>query len=164
MKTIPLGCSEAVALVDDEDYALLSRFCWSLVWTKNKRQRYASCTLGHEAKRIQVRMHHLILGGVQRRIDHIDGDGLNNQKLNLRPATQTENMWNRKVQKHSSRYKGVTFLKRTGKWIASIRLQKVKKHLGTFTSEIDAARAYDAAAAANFGNFARTNQMEGLLN
>jgi hypothetical protein len=155
MKLIPLT-KGAFAAVDDEDYALLSRFKWRLA--KGKGSSYAQTQL----KRRTIKMHRLILGG--QHVDHRDGNGLNNQKHNLRPATPTQNSWNRKAQKHSSKYKGVHFMKANRKWMASIRLEGKKKHLGYFENEFDAAMAYDAAAAANFGNFARTNKMEGLLN
>jgi hypothetical protein len=90
-------------------------------------------------------------------IDHVDGDGLNNQKRNLRKATPTQNGGNRVIQKHSSKFKGVTWWKKPKKWVACIRFN-TRIHLGYFESETDAAKAYDAAALKLFGDFALTNE------
>ncbi|OLE10689.1 MAG: hypothetical protein AUG89_11540 [Acidobacteria bacterium 13_1_20CM_4_56_7] len=107
-------------------------------------------------------MHNLV-SGIPIGVDHVDGNPLNNQRANLRQANRYQNGQNRKVQKHSSRFKGVSFWKSVGKWVASINVNGKKRHLGYFKDETDAAKRYDRAAELNFGVFARTNKQMGLL-
>lgn len=98
-------------------------------------------------------------------VDHIDGDGLNNHRSNLRPATRSQNLHNsRKHVKSASRFKGVTPDGHGyGGWRALIMVDYRRISLGTFRSEVDAARAYDAAALEYCGEFAATNASLGLL-
>lgn len=91
-------------------------------------------------------------------VDHVNGNGLDNTRENLRLCSRTENLRNKRGYKNtSSKYKGV-YLLSSGMWRAKIGLgSKNSKHLGVFTLEEDAARAYDAAALFYFGEFARLN-------
>jgi AP2 domain len=88
--------------------------------------------------------------------DHIDGNGLNNQRSNLRPATASQNCINRRTWGRSA-YRGVSWFKLYSKWNAAISYQRKSRNLGYFASEEDAARAYDAAARELHGAFARLN-------
>ncbi len=92
-------------------------------------------------------------------VDHINGDRLDNSRRNLRICTRQQNLRNsRKRTSTSSKYKGVCFYRSRNKWIAYVGIGETKsKHLGYFLSEEDAARAYDKAAAALFGEFAKLN-------
>ena len=92
-------------------------------------------------------------------VDHINGNGLDNRKANLRLATGTQNGYNRrKTRKRTwSKYKGVTFDKRRKKWEGKIVINGRKQHLGSFTNELDAGRAYDEAAKKYHGEFALLN-------
>ncbi len=159
MKEIPLTRG-LVALVDDRDYATLMRLApWHVL--KGPRTFYASHNYpmgqGRGRPTGSITMHVALMGkrrGVD--IDHIDGNGLNNQRSNLRWATRSQNRANaRKPRNSAARFKGVSFIKRLGKFQASIG--KPKRYLGVFTSEEDAARAYDAAANTLYGEFARPN-------
>ena len=90
--------------------------------------------------------------------DHKDGNGLNNQRYNLRWATKTQNRQNQRPQEGcTSRFKGVRWDKNARKWRACIKVQGKQVHLGFYSLEIDAARAYDNAALLYFKEFARTN-------
>lgn len=89
-------------------------------------------------------------------VDHADKDGLNNRRANLRPCSFSQNMANRR-QHNSTGYRGVSQDKRYGYWTAYIQVDKKLTHLGTFPSGEAAARAYDAAALAGFGEFAQLN-------
>lgn len=97
-------------------------------------------------------------------IDHIDGDGLNNQINNLRLASQQENCRNkRKFVSTASQYKGI-FLKEyigengiTYSWYAVITYNGKSHHIGSYSSEIEAAHVYDSKAKELFGEFARLN-------
>ena len=86
------------ALVDDEDYPLISKYKWHAVKRGNQpNQWYAvTCQIGRNTK-----MHHIVMG--VKRCDHIDGDGLNNTHANLREATILQNSWNRRKPRQLSR-------------------------------------------------------------
>jgi hypothetical protein len=150
-----------VAQVDDEDFDRLNARCWRVRLRKGRPHEVSS---GHDYSL----MHREVLkaGPGDPEIDHKDGNPLNNQKSNLRFATDLQQLWNSGVRsdsRHSS-YKGVQTNgpKRRTPWRARIKvLQPNGKsrciHLGSFTDEIQAARAYDAAAVKHFGVFARVN-------
>lgn len=91
-------------------------------------------------------------------VDHIDGNGLNNQKSNLRQCTYAQNKQNsRKRKRTSSQFKGVNFHKGGQNWQAYITVNKKRIWLGRFNSEIEAASIYDAKARECFGEYAVTN-------
>lgn len=162
MREVKLGASGLVALVDDEDFDLVNEYKWYL--KKPNRPHYTFYTyrrwgvygdwVGRRYK--SQRMHNLIMQELW--IDHIDGDGLNNQKSNLRKCTNSENLANvRNTIGSSSRYKGVYLRKDTQKWDAHICKDRKKYALGSYTLEVEAALAYDRAAQELFGEFARLN-------
>jgi hypothetical protein len=142
------------ALVDDDDYDDLNRWRWY-----RHPRGYAYRQTKIKGVRATVYMHRIILAAPKGiGVDHIDGDTANNQRSNLRLATQSQNMANGGARKNgSSRYKGVC--RRTGetKWTAAIRKDGRSYQIGMFADEVDAARAYDAAAREMFGEFARVN-------
>jgi hypothetical protein len=142
------------AVVDDADFALVSQYRWNAYLDRNTY--YAKRNVPTVSGQRTQRMHALITGWP--RVDHIDGDGLNNQHDNLRLATSQQNRRNSHGRRTaSSRFKGVS-LYRSGKWQAQIGVSPgVLRYLGQFASEIDAALAYDVAARDLFGEFARLN-------
>lgn len=155
VKAIPLtkGC---VAIVDDEDYDRLAAIKWHAT-SRRGRPRYAASREGGA----HLYMHREVLGlpTGSGEVDHVDGDGFNNRRANLRLATHAQNAYGQKVQSRpkSSRFKGVHLDRRTGRWIAMVKQHQRARHLGVFDSEVEAARAYDAAAREAFGDFARLN-------
>ena len=91
-------------------------------------------------------------------VDHIDGDGLNNRRSNLRLCSATENARNRRpVPNCHSRYKGVSWHKRQKKWAVRIGKPKESIYLGSFDDEMEAGVAYDRKAEELFGEFAYLN-------
>lgn len=144
------------ALVDASDLPLVEQFGWSL----DPTSRYAVAYLDPLNPRRCVRMHRLIMQARSDQVvDHINGDGLDNRRTNLRVCTQAENSRNRrKFGGWTSRYKGVSLARgRRTPWRAQIRQGGRVRCLGYFSTEEDAATAYDAAAKEAFGQFARLN-------
>jgi hypothetical protein len=92
-------------------------------------------------------------------VDHDNHHGLDNRRSNLRQVTHAENQQNARktISKTTSRFKGVDFVKATGKWRARIVVNGRRLFLGSFTDELDAARAYDEAAMKYFKEFACLN-------
>jgi len=92
-------------------------------------------------------------------VDHINHNGLDNRKANLRPATRAQNNYNRQRQRNktSTEYKGISWRKDRKKWVAEIRVDYKGICLGYFDDEIGAARAYDSAARIFQGEYAELN-------
>lgn len=110
------------------------------------------------------RNHRLIFlyhyGYLPKYIDHIDRNKLNNRIENLRNVVHQQNQWNRSKSKNSSsQYKGVTWDKQTNKWMVQIKINKKQIHLGRFTNEIDAAKAYNKKATELFKEYANINEV-----
>lgn len=162
MKIVPLHGKKAmgrVALVDDGDYELVMQYKW-YVWERTSRGTregpYAIAAITRRRKTINLKMHKFLTGYA--RTDHKDGNGLNNQRSNLRPATDAQNMANkRKKAKGTSTYKGVSLDKRCGTWHAYIGVGRKTVNLGGFKNEQEAAKAYDRAACAAYGEYAWLN-------
>lgn len=92
--------------------------------------------------------------------DHINGNGLDNRKANLRPATRSQNGANSRLSSRStSGYKGVSYDRARGSWKAQIGFRGENRFLGRYPTAEQAAAAYDAAAQELFGAYARTNQI-----
>lgn len=159
MRTIPLGGKRAagrIALIDDEDWNLVSPYRW---WVQEqvrvgprRHGPYAAATLPQHQN---IFMHNLILG--HKRVDHADGDGLNNQRANLRIATRSQNGANSGPRRGTSQFKGVSWSRKDSSWRAQITVDRYMRFLGNFSDEEAAARAYDAAALAAWGEFAYLN-------
>jgi hypothetical protein len=110
-----------------------------------------------------ILLHRAILKTDAPRIDHINGNGLDCRRSNMRPSTPSQNGANAKRSKaNKSGFKGVAWDSTRGKWFASIRVDRRTIALGRFDDIIVAALAYDSAARQHFGPFARTNFTEGV--
>jgi len=152
------------ALVDAEDFDRLNRYSW-FVWipASNKRLIYAVRKVRAGKKYGKVLMHREVVNAPRGiKVDHKNNshpeNGLDNRKENLRVASDAQNQWN--ARKHidatTSRFKGVVRCK-DGYWQAQLQVNRVRKYLGRFKTELAAAKAYNEAAIKLFGDFARIN-------
>lgn len=162
MKKIKLGRNgdQGFAKVDDADYPALNEYIWTrqAIGKNFYAVRFEYSPTG---KNKLIRMHREILGEKAGPCtDHIDGDGLNNQRENLRVCVKGQNSYNRKKsKKNASKYKGVfPYHGKNGTtWRALIGHNGKIEHLGMFDTEEAAAHAYDLMAKKYFGEFARLN-------
>jgi hypothetical protein len=145
------------AIVDDEDYPLLSRHTWYIRSTTYPNKPYPSTNLPLKNGKLRLLpMHYFIMGTGN--VDHWNQDTLDNQKHNLRPSTHQENGWNtRKLVRTgnpcSSQFKGVSYSPYKGRdrWIVLIKHVERGQHkstgkvirVGYFWDEIEAAKAYN---------------------
>ena len=162
---IEIGLTQGkVAIVDDVDSDLNK-----ITWHTN-RNTYRVCYAERTVKGKCVVMHRVVMERVLSRrltrfdsVDHINCDGLDNRRSNLRLANRSQQQANTPKQRTTkgkptySKYKGVSWYKHIQKWAARIQVDLRDVHLGVFESEEDAARAYDKAAKESFGEFAKLN-------
>lgn len=148
------------ALISEEDFDLVHPYRWHVIQGQRKSgtpyKTYAARK--HEGKTRY--MHHEILPKQRgRKVDHINGDTLDNRRENLRYVTSRQSCMNtfKTCNKKTSRYKGVHWSKAWGRWRAQIMFEGRTKMLGGFESEQQAAKAYDLEASKLFGVFAKLN-------
>jgi hypothetical protein len=146
--------------VDEKDWQEQSKFVWQATWSEGSRRFYAQ-----RSKRLDdgslktVKLHREILGLTKRtpHVDHVNGNPLDNRRSNIRLATPSQNMMNKKLTKaNHSGFKGVSRDPRHAhsRWVANITIQRKQKYLGTFDTKELAHAAYCAAAAELHGEFA----------
>jgi len=149
-------------LVDDEDYDSTVKYRWKVKQSGN------TCYAVRNSNKKEIRLHRVIANAKKGEIvDHIDGNGLNNQKSNLRICTQAQNQFNRKKVLGKSKYKGVYNWHSKNKnpksyWVAHIRKDGEMYSLGCFRDQEQAAIAYDQAASILFKDFATINISDSL--
>jgi hypothetical protein len=137
-----------VAQVSDEDYSKISKRRWQY---HSKGYAISGGDLMHrvimEVKKGQY-------------VDHVNGNKLDNRRENLRVCTLSQNNMNRKgYNGKTSKYKGVSRHKQTGKWIACITVKKKQTYIGLFVTQEDAALAYNKKAKSLHGEYATLNEV-----
>ena len=145
------------AIVDAENYEWLMQWKWTALICRGIV--YAKRSSVYKKRNTPILMHRQIMGTPKNmKTDHCNGNGLINTHDNLRVCTHAQNMRNQYIRNGlSSKYKGVSWDKRYEKWQAYITINRKKRHLGYFISELEAAYAYNAAALKYYGEFARLN-------
>jgi hypothetical protein len=156
MREIPLT-KGYVALVDDDDFERLNTHRWHA--SPDGSTVYARRTISLGGKDKTIRMHYEIMRVDG--IDHVNGNGLDNRRSNLRIASKSMNAANsQKRSAASSHFKGVSWHRVSQKWQARLKRDYRLIYLGLFRDEVDAATAYNLAAYMEFGEFARFNKPE----
>lgn len=163
MKTIKLT-QQKETIVDDQDFDWLNQWRW-IVHNRNgklyaARGKYEK--LGFKKYRTHtISMHRVIMNAIiGQEVDHINGESLDNRRVNLRLTDRYGNNQNARVRKDSlSGYKGVCFYKSTNKWRAYIGTGEKLKHIGYFNTPQEAALAYNQEAIKRFGEYAKINNL-----
>jgi hypothetical protein len=142
------------ARIDSSDVLLVGSFTWFA--KKDYKKFYAYSSRRNEPKK-SILMHRLITNATDDVfVDHIDGDGLNNTRANLRFATPSQNQHNAGLcSANTSGFKGVSYCKRTGRWQSKIKVGGVFKWIGYFPTAEDASDAYARANSEFHGEFGR---------
>jgi len=145
-----------IAIVDAELFDCLNGIKW------HYDKGYAARNVWVNGKRRITYMHRIIMNTpVGLDTDHINGNKLDNRRINLRVCTSKENQRNKILpSNNSSGYKGVSWHKATGKWDARIKINGATIHLGLFVNKEEAAHTYNKAALKLFGQFARLNEVQ----
>lgn len=152
-KKIPLTKGKFV-IVDDADYAVLSKHKWTY-------DRYAFRVVGSSGNQKILRMHRVICGAkTGQRVGFKNGDKLDCTRVNITFLSQTLGNANAKKRNNtSSKYRGVCRLKTCNRWMAGITTKGKHNYLGIFLKEDDAARAYNRHAQKHFGKWAKLNKI-----
>lgn len=154
MNIVKIRIKKYIVFVDQEDFEYVSKFKWHIAVDHNTKYAYRS--IGRRPTRSKISMHRDIMKAAKGSIlDHINGNGLDNRKQNLRFCTVSQNRIN--TRRSKNKYKGTSYKARTKKWYSTIQIEGRSIHLGCFLKAKDAARAYDEAAKKYHGEFARLN-------
>ena len=145
-----------VAIVDSADYNDLSQYKWCAGKAGTNCYARRSIHISTKKKSVEL-MHRVILGLKKGEIcDHINGNGLDNRRINLRKATASQNAQNRKSW-GTSKYLGVSLDRKRNKWLAQIEKEGKNIYLGAYVTEDEAALKYNYKAVKLHGEFARLN-------
>ena len=148
---LPSGLS---AFIDDQDFLLAEQYRWHALRKRHTTYVQTGVYSSRTKKQKTMSLHRLLLNAKKgEMVDHIDGDGLNNRRANLRIVTASQNQWNRRLNRETGR-KGVRFVG----WEAAIKVKGRRIMLGHYDTEAEAVAAYDKAALHHFGEFARLNK------
>ena len=157
MRKIPLSTKGFIAWVDNDDYDRgMVGPKWYVMKKGSKRSPlfYVARNVIVSGKRKTIQyLHHLILSG---RVDHINSNGLDNRKSNLRPATHAQNMRNTRPKPNRTGYRGTHKMYENG-FRATISVKGKTTYIGIYPTVKEAAQARDAAALKQYGEFARLN-------
>lgn len=154
------------ALVDDADYVFLNQYRWHA--SKERHRYYAVRGMPRSnPKRRVIRMHRVILGVPKDvEVDHINGNGLDNRRENLRSCTSGQNSMHQRIHfDNTIGFKGVHLMGRHRRKPYRVRIQANRRrvHIGCYETAREVAYAYDLAAIKYHREFALTNEMLGLL-
>lgn len=158
MKEIKLTQNQ-VTLVDDKDYEYLNQYKWFYTLSPNHNTGYAARRKKINGVNKTIFMHRIIMQTEDGKFtDHINGNGIDNRRINLRICTIAQNTANSSKHKDIlTEYKGLYWIPIIDKWRATISPNGKSVILGHYKNKIDAAMKYDKAARYYYGEFAKTN-------
>jgi len=157
--TLPGG---RIFLIDDEDVPLVKMLKWRVMSRKGRATSYVRANIRLGGKRTSIMLHRLLMGlehEDRREVDHINHDGFDNRRENLRIVTDIQQSMNKRKQcgKYTSKFKGVS--EHHGKWRSMAGINGNRVSLGIFETEEGAALAYNAWASTHFGQYAHLNEI-----
>jgi hypothetical protein len=149
--------------IDEEDLHLLRNYSWII----DSNNYVRTSVFNSKTDKTHAVWLHRLVAGIdsydERVVDHIDRNPLNNRRSNLRAILKEKNQKNRgKCRRNTTGFKGVTLIKKTGKYMARIASDGKRITIGTFDNQLDAAVAYNEAAIKYHGEFAALNNLENL--
>jgi hypothetical protein len=151
------------AIVDVEDFERLNKYKWHCSpYGYAKRSVYRSDDRGKS--QVDIYMHSVVCPAPTGMVtDHVNRNKLDNRKANLRPATRTQNNWNRnlKTENGKTRYHGISWKKDVKKWRVRLTINGRRQTFGYYADEVEAAKAYDRVAKKHRGQFAALNFPDG---
>jgi len=150
---------EKVVVIDDDDFELIKNYKW-YAYTDGKGHWYALTSIKTEKGWRGMRMHRLIMkASPNEQVDHINHNGLDNRRENIRICTVSQNHQNRHITRGKSLYKGVYWDKEKKKWRAHIWIDRKRQFLGYFKTAKEAAERYNKEASELFKEFACLNEI-----
>jgi hypothetical protein len=160
MKEIPLS-KGMIAIVDDEDYDYINQWSWNYSPSRHRRTGYAVRGMTVDGKYKNIKMHREVLRPADNmEVDHVDGNGLDNRRANLREATRSQNQQSKgKPRNNTTGYKGIYYSENKGKWRAQIGYGGKGHKLGWYKTIEGAAKAYNRAAIKYHKEFAVLNEI-----
>ena len=161
-REISLGKSGKFAIVDVDDYEKITRWKWQYI---NSGYANRVTNKGGRGKWVNVLMHRVIIDAPDdMKVDHINGNKLDNRKCNLRLATTTQNcQYKRQARNNTSGFKGVTKNSRGNTWLAHININGKPTYLGSYPDAVTAAFVYNERAEKEFGEFALLNDISAFI-
>ncbi|MFH1605408.1 MAG: AP2 domain-containing protein [Pseudomonadota bacterium] len=161
MKQIPLTKNQ-YALVDDEDYDWLMQWKWCVLGTENQYAIRGGRISDGDRRGKSILMHRELLNpDPEQQVDHINGNGFDNRRSNLRLCTPNQNRQHITIRQHGQ-YKGVR-QHDGGGWSSYISHDNKQEYLGYYTTEEEAAAAYNKRAVELFGEFADLNYVKDII-
>jgi hypothetical protein len=147
--------------IDDSDFDIIKEYNWVVDMRRNGRKYVVASVKIGVNKFSRIYLHRLIINAPKNKnVDHIDNNGLNNTRDNIRIASNGQNLSNRgKQSNNTSGYKGVVWYNPLNKWKAQIGYGNNTKHLGYFNNILEAAKAYNDAAIIIHGDFSCLNKI-----
>lgn len=150
-------------IIDTEDYDKIKKFRWYILHNIKGHSFYAITNIYKNKKRLGLLLHRVIMSPPKEvLIDHVNHNGLDNRKNNLRLCTHQENSRNcKKYKSNKNIFKGVRQRNELKKWQARLKFNDKTIHLGSFDDPIQAAKAYNEKAKELFGEFSCLNEIPG---